>query len=128
MGIICKTKSLWASPIVVVKKTIPERCFQQQFRLCIDCRKLNLLLPSVTSATGTKKDTFAFMPLPKMDELFTLLKGTKYFTALGLCSGYYYTNLDKESIPKSAFTAVFSKFEFFRLLFGLLQGLDFFII
>ena len=59
------------------------------------------------------------MPLPKIDELFALLKGANYFTALDLCSGYYHIKLDKESIPKSAFTTVFSKFEFLRLPFGL---------
>ena len=55
------------------------------------------------------------MPLSKLDELFALLKGAKYFTALDLCIGYYHNKLDQESIPKSAFTTVFSKFDFFRL-------------
>ena len=54
------------------------------------------------------------MSLPKIDELFTLLKGVRYFTALHLC-------------PKSAFTTVFGKFEFLRLPFGLSQSPDFFI-
>ena len=44
----------------------------QQFCLCTDYRKLNSLLPAVTSAMGTKKDAFALMTLPKIDELFTL--------------------------------------------------------
>ena len=67
------------------------------------------------------------MPLPKIDELFTLLKGKKYFTALDLHSGYYHIKLDEESIPTSAFTTVFVKFELLRLPFGLSQGPDFFI-
>ena len=37
-----------------VKKHTPEGS-QQQFRLCIDYRKLSFLLPSVTPATGAKK-------------------------------------------------------------------------
>ena len=82
---------------------------------------------SVTPATGTKKGTFALMPLPKIDGLFTLLKGAKYFTALDLCSVYYRIKLDEESIPKNAFTTVFSKFEYFRLPFGLSQCSDFLI-
>ena len=62
------------------------------------------------------------MPLPKIDELFAWLKGAKYFTALDLHSGYYHIKLDKESIPKSDFTTVFGKFEFWRLPFGPSQG------
>ena len=67
------------------------------------------------------------MPLPKIDELFALLKEAKYCSALHLCSGYYHIKLDEESIPKSAFTAVFGKFQFLRLPFGLSPGPDFFI-
>ena len=75
---------------------------QQQFCLCINYRKLNSLLPAVTPALGTKKGVLLPMPLPKIDELFALLKGAKDFTALDLCSGYYHIKLDEESIPKSA--------------------------
>ena len=59
--------------------------------------------------------------------LFALLKGAKYFTLLDLQSGYYHIKLDEGSIPKSVFTALFGKFEFLRLPFGLSQGPDFFI-
>ena len=68
-----------------------------------DCELItekNSLLPSVTPATGTKTGTFALMPLLKIDELFALLKGAKYFIALDLHSGYYHTKLDKELSPK----------------------------
>ena len=67
------------------------------------------------------------MSLPKIDELFTLLKVEKYLTALDLWSGYYYIKLDKKSIPRSAFTTVFGKCECLRLPFRLSQGPDFFI-
>ena len=67
------------------------------------------------------------MLLQKIDELFDLLKGAKYFTALDLHSGYYHIILDEESIPKSAFTTVFGKCKFLRPPFGLSQGSDFFI-
>ena len=97
-GIFCNSMSSWASPIVVVIKHNPEGS-PQQFQLCIYYRKLNSLLPSVTPATGTKKGTFTLMPIPKIDELFTLLKVAKYFTALDLYSGYYKVKLDEESIP-----------------------------
>ena len=103
-GIICKSMSPWGSPIIVVKMHTPEG-FPQQFRLCIDYRKLNFLLPYVTPATGMKKGTFALMPLPKIDELFILLRRARYVTALDLHSVYYHIKWDKESIPKSTFTS-----------------------
>ena len=90
----------FGKPYCSCQKHTPEGS-SQQFRLCVDYRKINSLLPSVTSATGTKKGTFTLMPLPKIDELFTLLKGTRYLTALDLCSGYYHIKLDEESIAKS---------------------------
>ena len=68
----------------------------KQFRLCVDYKKLNSLLPSVTPATGTKEGTFTLMPMPKIDRLFALLKGANYFTALDLHSGYYHIKLDDE--------------------------------
>ena len=122
---IHKSMSPLASSIVVVTKHTPEGS-PQQFILYIDYRKLNSLLPSVTPATGPKKGAFALIPQSKIDELFALHQGAKYFTALDPHSGYYHIKLD-ESIPISAFTTVFSKFEFLRLPFGLSQGPDFFI-
>ena len=93
----------------------------------MDYRKLNSLLLALTPAIGTKKDAFVLMPLPKINELFALLKGANYLTGLDLLSGYYHIKLDEESIPESAFTTVFGKSEFLRLPFGLSQGPDFFI-
>ena len=100
----------------MVKKWTPEG-LPQQFSLCIDYGKLNSLILAVTPAMSTKKGAFALMPLSKNDGLFTLLKGTKYFRAHNLCSGYCHIKWDEESIPKSAFTTIFGKFEFLRLPF-----------
>ena len=122
-GIIHKSMSPWESPTVVVKKHKPEGSPQQSY-LCINYRKLNSLLPATMC---TKKGTLSLMPLPKIAELFTLLKGAKYFTALDLCSGYYDITFDEESIPKSAFTTVFDKLKFLRFPFSLSQGPVFFI-
>ena len=82
-GIIHKSMSSWASPIVIVKKHTPEGLLQQ-FHLCKYYRKLNSLQLAVSPAMGSKKDTFALMPLPKINELYTLLKGAMYFTSLDL--------------------------------------------
>ena len=85
--------SPWANPIVVVKKHTPE-VSPQQFCLCIVYRELNSLLPAVKHAMVTKEGAVTLMPLPKIDELFTLLERTKYFTALDLHSCYYHITLD----------------------------------
>ena len=118
-GITCKTMSPWASTIIVIKNHIPDGS-PQQFQLCIDYRKLNSLLPTITPAAGTKKGTLTLIPLPKIDELFTLPKGSKFFTALDLQGGYYHIKLDEESIPKSGFMTMFGKS-------SLSQGPDFFV-
>ena len=55
-------------PYLSCQKHIPEGS-PQQFRLCIDYRKLNSLSPSVIQATGTKEGAFALIHLPKIDEL-----------------------------------------------------------
>ena len=81
VGIIWQSMSPWASPIVVVKKHTTEGS-PLQFQLCVDYRKLNSLLPAITPATSNKKGTLAIMPLPKIDKLFALLKGVKFFIAL----------------------------------------------
>ena len=64
---------------------------------------------------GTKKSALTPMPLPKIDELFALLKGAKYSTTLDLHSGYYHIKLDEESSHKSDFTTVFGKFNLIGL-------------
>ena len=109
-GIIHKGMSPWASPIVEAKKKTTPEGFPQQFCLCVDYRKLNSLLPAVTPAIGTRKGALTLMPLPKFNELFTLLEGAKYFTAPGLCSGYYHIKSAEE------FTTAFGKFKLLLLL------------
>ena len=81
-GIIHKSMSPWASSILA-KKHISKGS-PQQLQLCINYRKLNSLLLTITPATGTMKCVLALMSLPKIDELFVLLKGAKYFTTLDM--------------------------------------------
>ena len=82
-GVLYKSMYPWAGPIVVIKKQTLEGA-PQQFHLCINYRKVNSLLPALTPVEGTKKGTLTLMPLPKIKELFALLKGAKYFIALDL--------------------------------------------
>ena len=73
------------------------------------------------------KVTRKFMwPMPKVEDIFSQLNGAKYFSTLDLCTGYHHIPLDESSIPKSAFTSPFGKYEYITVPFGLAQALAYF--
>ena len=57
--------------------------------------------------------------MPKVEDIFSQLNGTKYFSTLDLQAGYHHILLDESSIPKTAFTSPFGKYEYIKVLFGL---------
>ena len=68
-GIIAKSVSPWASPIVIVpKKTAPGE--PPRRRMCVDYRMLNQLLPKVDKAHSKAKGVLTLVPLPKIDEIY----------------------------------------------------------
>ena len=119
-GIITKSISPWASPVVIVpKKSAPEE--PPQRRMCVDFRRLNKQLPEVKNMSGGK-GCISLVPLPKIDELYTKLQGYKGYT-LDLWSGYYHIGLSESAKPKTAFVVSgMGKFEFNRVPFGLAQA------
>ena len=62
------------------------------------------------------------MPLPKIDEIYAQLKGSKIYSTFDMRSGYYHMVLSVESRPKTAFVSSFGKWEFKRCLFRLAQA------
>ena len=119
-GVIKKSMSNWASPIVIVpKKSTPGE--PPKRRLCIDFRKVNELQQEVL-AEGKKRGQISLHPLPKIDEMYAKLKGTKVFSTIDLRSGYYHIVLGKDSRAKTAFVMPFGKYEFLMGLFGLAQA------
>ena len=77
-GIIEKSISPWASPVVIVpKKSAPGE--PPQRRMCVDFRNVNDTQPEVQNMAGGK-GCISLVPLPKIDELYAKLKGkdTKY--------------------------------------------------
>ena len=120
-GIITKSISPWASPVVIVpKKSAPGE--PPQRRMCVDFRRLNKQLPRVKNISGGK-GCISLVQLPKIDELYTKLRGYKVFSTLDLRSGYYQIGFSDSAKPKTAFVVFgMGKFEFNRVPFGLAQA------
>ena len=101
--VIHTSHSSWSAPLIVVPKGNGGKC------LVIYYTALNKV---------TRKFTW---PMPKVD-IFSKLNGATYFTTLDLRTGYHHIPLDKPSIPKMAFNSPFSKFEYVKVPFGLVQA------
>ena len=120
-GVIVRSVSPWASPIVIVpKRTAPGE--PPKHRLCVDYRALNGLLPPVQKAHSKAKGILSLVPLPKIDEIYARLQGSGVYTTLDMRSGYHHLVLSKKSRPKSAFVTPLGKWEFKRCPFGLAQA------
>ena len=100
-GIIRKSISPWASPVVIVDKKGGDK------RICIDYRKLNAV---------TKPDAY---PLPRIDNMLESFGQAKWFTTLDLASGYWQVAMKEKDIEKTAFTTPFGLYEFLVMPFGL---------
>ncbi|GJS68976.1 putative reverse transcriptase domain-containing protein [Tanacetum coccineum] len=84
-GFIRLSSSPWGAPILFVKKK------DGSFRICIDYRELNKL---------TVKNRY---PLPRIDDLFDQLQGSRVYSKIDLRSGYHQLIVREEDIPKTAF-------------------------
>ena len=101
-GIIRPSHSLYASQVVIVRKTSGEIC------LCIDFRALNAI---------TIHDSF---PLPHIEEALQAVKSAMWFTSFDLAQGYLQLAMDEADIHKTAFHAGSSGlYEFTRMPFSL---------
>ena len=119
-GVIERSLSPWASPVIVVpKKSAPDE--PPRRRLCVDYRKVNNLQQEVKK-TDRSTGCLSLYPLPKIDELLAKLNGAKIFSTIDLRSGYYHIGLTRESRAKSAFVVPMGKWEFSRTPFGLSQA------
>ena len=103
-GIIQRTQSEWASPLVIIVKK------DGTLRMCIDLRKVNGVIKHTT------------YPIPRIDHVLTLLNGARHFTSLDLFSGYHQQMLEPESRKILAFISHRGLFEFNSLPFGVSNG------
>ena len=119
-GVIERSLSRWASPVIVVpKNSAPDE--PPRRRLCIDYWKVNALQPEV-KRTDKGTGCLSLYPLPKIDEMFSKLGGATIFSTIDLRSGYYHIGLMRESRAKSAFVMPMGKWQFKRTPFGLSQA------
>ena len=101
LGIVCPSKSEWASPLHLASKG------PNTWRACEDYRALN---------AATKSDRY---PVPHIQDITAVAQNNKFFTKLDLIRAYHQIPVEPDHIPKTVITTRFGMFEFVRVPFGL---------
>ena len=84
-GFLIPSTSPWGAPVLFIKKK------DGSLRLCIDDRQLN----QVTICNQ--------YPLPRIDDLFDQLHGSRVYSKIDLRSGYHQLRVRENDISKTAF-------------------------
>lgn len=92
IGMVKPSLSLYASPVLLVKKT------DGSWQFCVDYRKLNNI---------TIKNKF---PMPIVEELLEELASTKYFSRLDLQAGFHQICMVESDEQKIAFKTHYGHF------------------
>ena len=101
LGIIEPSKSMWASPVVLVDKP------DGSIRICINYKALN---------SHTTQDNY---PLPHIDRILQEASHSKYISTLDLNKGFHQIPVAPDSTEKTAFILPFGKYCYKRMPFGL---------
>ena len=83
---------------------------------------MNSLLPPVKKAFSKAKGILTLVPLPKIDEIYAELKGSRIYSTFDMRSGYYHMVLSEKVRLKMAFVSSYGKWEFKRCPFGLARA------
>ena len=97
MGVIRKSSSPYASPVVIVKKKNGSN------RICVDYRKLNKVTISDPE------------PMKTSEDLFQQLGKSKFFSKIDLSEGYWQIPVAEEDVFKIAFMTLDETYEFLRM-------------
>ena len=93
-GVIERSLSRWASPVIVVpKKSAPDE--PPRRRLCIDYRKVNALQPE-EKRTDKSTGCLSLYLLPKIDEMFSKLGGARIFSTIDLLPHRSYARIQSQ--------------------------------
>ena len=100
-GVIERSTSEWAFPIVLVRKK------DGSMRMCVDFRRLNAV---------AEADAY---PVPRVDDIIDSLGDARYLTTLDLARGYWQVPVEVESRSRTAFATPYGLFQFRVMPFGL---------
>ncbi|GJX70398.1 putative reverse transcriptase domain-containing protein [Tanacetum coccineum] len=100
-GFIRPSSSPWGAPVLFVKKK------DGSFWMCINYHEPNKL---------TVKNRY---PLPRIDDLFDQLQGSRVYSKIDLRFGYHQLRVREEDIPKTALRTRYGHYEFQVMSFGL---------
>ena len=101
LGVIERSNSSYASPVVMIRKK------DGSVRFCIDFRKLNKVI------------MFDPEPIPNPETLFGELHDSKYFSKIDLTKGYWQVPMSERSRAKTAFVTTEGQYQFRFMPFGL---------
>ena len=102
MGVIQKSFSSWASPVVLARRK------NGKLRFCVDLRGVN------------KKTVRDAHPIPRIEETLDRLKGAAIFSSLDLKCGFWEVEITDRAKPYTAFTCgPLGFYECARMPFGL---------
>ena len=100
-GFIRPSTSPWGAPFLFVKKK------DGSLRLCKDYRQMN---------RATIRNQYS---LPRIDELFDQLQGSRVYSKIDLRSGYHQLKVRENDVSKTAFRKRYGHYEFLVMPFGL---------
>ncbi len=100
-GVIERSKSCWASPLVPVKKP------GGGIRLCVDFRRLNEV---------TVKEPYY---IPGLDELLERVGSGSVLSKVDLAKGFHQVEVEEQDREKTCFICPFGKYQYRRMPFGL---------
>jgi len=104
LGVIEKSRSAYSSPVVLVRKP------DGSCRFCIDYRALN------------KITVFDAEPIPDVEEMFTQLSRSVFFTRIDLSKGYWQIFVNPLDRHKTAFATHLGLYQWVRMPFGLVAA------